>query len=300
MSSPTLLIMAAGMASRFGGGLKQIESVGPSGETIMDYSVFDAIRAGFGKLVFVIRRDIEAPFRQVVGSKFDRHIPVSYVFQELGDLPAGFTVPPGRQKPWGTGQAILSAADVIDEPFAAINADDFYGAESFRVLANHLRSATQDHAMVGFGLRNTLSDFGAVTRGVCEVGSNGLLQHVTEIAGIRRDGQGATFTDADGVAHRLTGDETVSMSMWGFLPSLFPALRSLWIEFLEQHGGEEKSELLIPTVVDSLVRAGHARCQVLTTTDSWFGVTYKDDKPMVVDRIRLLVERGTYPPALWA
>ncbi|HEY4983540.1 MAG TPA: sugar phosphate nucleotidyltransferase, partial [Verrucomicrobiae bacterium] len=228
MNKPTLLVLAAGMGSRYGG-LKQIDPVGPDRETIIDYSIYDALRAGFGKLVFVIRRDIEAPFKQIIGARFEKRMAVEYVFQELDKLPPGFSVPPGRTKPWGTTQAILMAADVIHEPFAAINADDFYGAASFRVLAEHLRSGSADYAMVGFILRNTLSEFGSVARGACRVGADGYLQGIAELTKIEKDGNGAKYTDAAGILHRLGGNETVSMNMWGFTPALFAQLREEFI-----------------------------------------------------------------------
>ena len=298
MTKPTLLVLAAGMGSRYGG-LKQIDPVGPAGETIIDYSIFDAMRAGFGKLVFVIRHDIEAAFREAIGARFEKRLPVEYVFQELNKLPEGFSVPPNRTKPWGTGQAILMAADVIREPFAAINADDFYGAASFRVLAQHLQSGSKDYAMVGFTLRNTLSEFGSVARGACQVGPDGYLQGVRELTKIERDGNGAKYTDAAGATHHLTGDEPVSMNMWGFTTGLFPHLREQLIEFLKHHGQEEKSEIYIPLVVNDLVSARKERCKVLRTSDAWFGVTYREDRPFVVEGIRKLIARGDYPEKLW-
>jgi UTP-glucose-1-phosphate uridylyltransferase len=298
MTKPTLLVLAAGMGSRYGG-LKQIDPVGPDGETIIDYSIFDAIRAGFGKLVFVIRHEIEAAFREAIGARFEKRLPVEYVFQELGELPPGFSFAPNRTKPWGTGQAILMAENVIREPFAAINADDFYGAASFRVLAEHLRSGSPDYAMVGFVLRNTLSEFGSVARGACEVGPDGYLVGVTELTKIEKDGAGAKYLDASGAVQRLSGDEPVSMNMWGFTPSLFPLLREQFIEFLKRHGQEEKSELYIPSVVNELVKARKERCKVLRTRDSWFGVTYREDRPFVVEGIRALIGRGDYPAKLW-
>jgi UTP-glucose-1-phosphate uridylyltransferase len=298
MSKPTLLVLAAGMGSRYGG-LKQIDPVGPAGETIIDYSIFDAIRAGFGKLVFVIRHDIEAAFREAIGARFEKRLPVEYVFQELDKLPPGFSVPPNRTKPWGTGQAILMAENVIREPFAAINADDFYGAASFRVLAQHLQSGSRDYAMVGFVLRNTLSEFGSVARGACRVGADGYLQGVTELTKIEKDGTGAKYTDASGVVQKLTGDEPVSMNMWGFTPTLFPHLREQLIQFLTKHGQEEKSELYIPTVVGELVGARKEKCKVLRSTDAWFGVTYREDRPFVVTGIQALIKHGDYPAKLW-
>lgn len=298
MTKPTLLVLAAGMGSRYGG-LKQIDPVGPGGETIIDYSIFDAIRAGFGKLVFVIRHDIESAFREAIGARFEKRLPVEYVFQELDRLPAGFSVPPNRKKPWGTGQAILMAADVIREPFAAINADDFYGGNSFRALAGHLSSGSPDYAMVGFVLRNTLSEFGSVARGACRVGPDGYLQGVTELTKIEKDGSGAKYTDTSGTLHHLSGDEPVSMNMWGFTPSLFPRLEQQLTEFLKRSGNDERAELYIPSVVNELVSAGKERCKVLRTTDSWLGVTYREDRPFVIEGIRALVARGDYPEKLW-
>jgi UTP-glucose-1-phosphate uridylyltransferase len=299
MTKPTLLVLAAGMGSRYGG-LKQIDPVGPCGETIIDYSIYDALRAGFGKLVFVIRRDIETPFKKIIGVRFEEKISVEYVFQELDNLPPGFSVPPNRTKPWGTGQAILAAAGMIREPFAAINADDFYGANSFRTLAEHLHSGGADYAMVGFILRNTLSEHGSVARGACRVGVDGFLQSVTEITKIEKDGDGAKYTDAKGVTHRLGGDETVSMNMWGFAPTLFGHLREQFAGFLKKHGGEEKSEFYIPAAVNKLITAKRERVKVLPTPDSWFGVTYREDRTRVIESIRNLIARGDYPKILWA
>jgi UTP-glucose-1-phosphate uridylyltransferase len=247
----------------------------------------------------VIRHDIESVFREVIGARFEKRLAVEYVFQELDKLPAGFSVPPNRKKPWGTGQAILMAAEVIREPFAAINADDFYGANSFRALAGHLCSGGSDYAMVGFVLRNTLSEFGSVARGECGVGPAGYLQSVTELTRIEKDGTGAKYTDAAGVTRRLSGDEPVSMNMWGFTPSLFGHLREQFARFLEEHGHEEKAELYIPSVVNQLVSEQRERCRVLRTADSWFGVTYREDRPLVVDGIRALIARGDYPQKLW-
>ena len=299
MSKPTLLVLAAGMGSRYGG-LKQIDPVGPSGETIIDYSIYDAMRAGFGKLVFVIRGDIEAPFREIIGARFANRIQVEYAFQELNKLPAGYTVPPGRTKPWGTTQAILMAENVINEPFAAINADDFYGADSFQVLADQLKSGNQDYSMVGFTLRNTLSDFGSVARGVCQVSPDGYLKSILELTKIEKDGNGGKYSDANGAAQKLSGDEPVSMNMWGFQPSIFAHLRREFTEFLAKDGQAEKSECYIPMTVGNLINAKHARCKVLRSSASWFGVTYREDKPRVVEDIRTLVAKGEYPAKLWA
>ena len=299
MSKPTLLVMAAGMGSRYGG-LKQIDPVGPNGETIIDYSIYDALRAGFGKLVFVIRQDIAAQFKEIIGARFEKRIAVDYVFQELDKLPSGFAVPNGRTKPWGTTHAILMAADAIREPFAAINADDFYGAQSFRLLAQHLSSGRPDYAMVGFILRNTLSEFGSVARGVCQVDQDDFLQTITELTMIERDGPRAKDTNASGVVTPLTGDEAVSMNMWGFTPELFPQLQKYFSTFLQKSGHELKSECYIPSAVNELLTARQARVKVLRTQDSWFGVTYREDRPRVVESIRQLIARGDYPETLWS
>jgi hypothetical protein len=297
MTKPTLLVLAAGMGSRYGG-LKQIDPVGPNGETIIDYSIYDALRAGFGKLVFVIRSDIAAQFKEIIGARFEKRMPVEYVFQELTHLPPGFTVPDGRTKPWGTTHAILMAADAIREPFAAINADDFYGAEGYRLLAQHLASGSPDYAMVGFILRSTLSDFGSVARGVCRVDGDNFLQTVEEMTRLERDGGGAKNHEP-GKIIRLTGDEAVSMNMWGFTPAVFPQLKTHFHGFLQKSGGEAKSESFIPSTVNDLVVARQARVKVLRTNDSWFGVTYREDRPRVVESIRQLIARGDYPERLW-
>ena len=296
---PTLLVLAAGMGSRYGG-LKQIDPVGPSGETIMDYSIFDALRAGFGKVVFIIRKDIEEAFRQTIGARFEKHVAVDYVFQELDKLPTGFTPPAGRTKPWGTTQAVMMAADAIREPFAVINADDFYGAASYRALAGHLQSGTPDYAMVGFILSKTLSDFGSVARGICQADPDGNLTGVLELTSIERDGAGAKNTDPAGKITALTGNELVSMNMWGFSPQVFPQLASEFEKFLKQSGTELKSESYLPTTVNALVAAGQARVKVLSSPDAWFGVTYREDRPTVVASIGKLIEQGLYPNNLWA
>ena len=295
---PTLLVLAAGIGSRYGG-LKQIDAVGPSGETIMDYAIYDALRAGFGKLVFVVRQDIERQFRKAVGARFEKRMPVQYVFQELDKLPPGFSVPNNRKKPWGTGHAILMGAGAIREPFGVANADDFYGATSFRLLAEHLRSDSRDYAMAGFVLRNTLSEFGSVARGVCRIAAGGYLESVTETTGIETAGADAQYTDGQGRTHHLDGDAIVSMNLWGFGPSLFEHLRRQFGEFLKARAGEEKAEFYIPTVVNALVDAGRERCRMLPTPDAWFGVTHREDRPRVVQGIRALVTRGDYPERLW-
>ena len=297
-TSPTLLVLAAGMGSRYGG-LKQIEPVGPSGEAIIDYSVYDAIRAGFGKLVFVIRKDIEQAFKEFVGSRFEKHIPVEYVYQELDKIPSGFTVPAGRTKPWGTTQAVLMTEGVIDEPFAMINADDFYGAESYRVLAEHLKSGSEDYAMVGFVLRNTLSDFGTVARGVCQVSDEGYLTGIVEMTAIARDGSQAKNTDGEGKVTQLTGNEPVSMNYWGFTPRIYGQLREHFTKFLKENGADLKKECYIPNTVNDIILAGQGKVKVLKSNDPWFGVTYREDHSHVVASVKQLVKEGKYPEKLW-
>lgn len=299
MATPTLVVLAAGMGSRYGG-LKQIDPVGPSGETIMDYSIFDALRAGFGKVVFIIRKDIEAPFHEVIGSRFEKRVPVEYAFQELDDLPAGFSVPEGRSKPWGTTHAVLSTRDIVHEPFAVINADDFYGQESYKKLAEHLTSGSADYGLVGFILRNTLSEFGSVARGVCDVDAGGYLRGVVEMTKVEPTADGAKNTDAEGKVTPLTGNENVSMNMWAFTPQVMEQLRGYFDGFLAEHGKELKSESYLPTAVNALVQAGQARVRVLTSPSAWFGVTYREDRPRVVDSIRKLIDAGDYPESLWA
>lgn len=295
---PTLLVLAAGMGSRYGG-LKQIDPMGPNGETIIDYSIFDALCAGFGKLVFVIRRGMEQEFKQIIGARFEKRIPVEYVFQELDEVPPGFGVPAVRQKPWGTGHAILMAADAIREPFGVVNADDFYGANSIQILAEFLQSGSPDYAMVAFILRNTLSGHGSVARGLCQPGADNYLESITEITGIEKDGDDAKYRDQEGMVRRLGGDGLVSMNLWGFTPGLFGHLRQLFAEFLRQRGREEKSEFYIPAAVNTLIKTRQARCQILQTPDSWLGVTYREDQPRVIAGLRRLIARGSYPEKLW-
>lgn len=298
MVNPTLLVLAAGMGSRYGG-LKQIDPVGSEGQTLMDYSIFDALRSGFRKVVFVIRTDIEHPFKQMIGSRFEKRVEVDYVYQELGKLLPGIPVPAGRTKPWGTTHAILMASHVIHEPFAVINADDFYGADSFCTLARHLKSPTEDYAMVGYILRNTLSDFGGVARGVCHVDEHHYLQDITELKNIERENGHARNTDATGEVTRLTGDEIVSMNMWGFTPRVFDQLYLHFRKFIQENGADLKAECYIPNTVSELLQAGEARVKVLQGGDSWFGVTYSEDRSHAVESIRRLTEAGYYPKRLW-
>ena len=298
MVTPTLLVLAAGMGSRYGG-LKQLEPVGPDDETIMDYSIFDARRAGFGKIVFVIRREIEEPFKRTIGARFEKRIAVEYVFQEVGKLLPGFSVPEGRTKPWGTTHAILMAANTIHEPFGVINADDFYGANSYRVLAQHLKTGSSDYAMVGFVLRNTLSEFGTVARGVCHADEDGYLNDITELKSIEREGPRITNIDSEGQETLLNGGEIVSMNMWGFTPSVFGQLYEHFQRFLNRYQDDAKAECYLPSTVNALIQEGQARVKVLRSGDAWFGVTYREDHPRVVQSITRLVEGGTYPRKLW-
>jgi dTDP-glucose pyrophosphorylase len=299
MTPPTLLVLAAGMGSRYGG-LKQIDPVGPCGEVIIDYSIYDALRAGFGKLVFVIRKEFEQQFREIVGARFEKRVAVEYVYQELDVLPPGYSLPAGRTKPWGTAHAIWTAAAAIDEPFAVINADDFYGAKGFGELARYLESGATDYAMVGYILRNTLSDFGSVSRGVCTVGVDGFLQDVVELTKIERDGTHARNTDAQGVVTELTADEVVSMNLWGFTPRIFGQLQNFFERFLDNKDLDARAECYIPSAVNELVAAGRERVKVLRTSDSWFGITHREDHPRVVESIGRLIKDGTYPERLWS
>jgi len=306
MTSPTLLILAAGMGNRYGG-LKQIEPVGPNGETILDYSIYDALRAGFNKAVFVIRKEIEQPFREIIGARFEKQIAVEYVFQELDNLPPAFFLPPGRTKPWGTVHAVLMAANAITAPFAVINADDYYGATGFRSLAAHLQSGASDYAMIGFVLRNTLSEFGPVSRGVCSVTSEGFLQGVVELTKIERNREsernpeGKIFSTGDsGRTIELSGNELVSMNMWGFTPAVFQQLRERFQHFLESSGNDLQAECYLPSAINDLVVDRRARIKVLPSQDSWFGVTYREDLPRVIKDISNLINDGSYPRRLWA
>lgn len=298
---PTLLIMAAGMGSRYGG-LKQLDGVGPAGETIMDYSVFDAERAGFGKVVFVIRHDFEREFREKVLSKYEGRIPVDVVFQSVDALPEGFSVPEGREKPWGTGHAALMAREVIHEPFAVINADDFYGRDAFVTLADFLSKADKagQFCMVGYRVGNTLSESGSVSRGVCEKDADGFLTSVTERTDIRRqEGCGIIFRDENDEYHVLDEDTPVSMNMWGFTPDYFELSGRLFEDFLRQRGDELKSEFYIPYVVNEAIHSGKAGVKVLSTAANWFGVTYAADRQYVADSLAALTKAGEYPERLW-
>ena len=293
MKNITLLVMAAGMGSRYGG-LKQLDAVGPGGETIIDYSVYDAIRAGFNKVVFIIRKDFEQEFTSQITDKYAGKIQVEFAFQDLHDLPDGFTCPEGREKPWGTGHAILTAADLIHEPFVAINGDDFYGLESFEVVAKYYQSGRSTFSMVAFQLDKTLSEFGGVTRGLCTV-KDGLLDTVIETGELRQSDHGIS-SDRD---IELDGNEPVSMNVWGFTPDLFDYLQSMFVDFLEKEGNEMKSEYLIPFVVNGLIRSGQEKVHVLRSNAAWFGITYKKDRTFVLREIQKLIQTGVYPEKLF-
>lgn len=299
--NPTLVVLAAGMGSRYGG-LKQIDPIGPAGEVVLDYSVFDAIRAGFDKVVFIIRRDIEADFKAAVGSHFAGRIQVEYVFQELSQLPGGFSIPTGRTKPWGTTHATLAAATVVNEPFAVINADDFYGRRTFDVLARWLETKGASrglYSLVGFTLANTLSEHGGVSRGVCEVDAMGHLADIEECHEIQRKGTGVEIRRAAGFVPG-TGRELVSMNFWGFTPDVFHHLQTAFSAFLTSMPDPLKAECLLPTTIGGLIRRSQATVDVLSSPEKWFGVTYPADKPSVTASVRALIDRGDYPPALWA
>lgn len=291
----SLVVLAAGIGSRYGG-LKQMDPVGPDGEFLLDYAVYDARRAGFSRVVFVIRRDIEAPFRAAMGSRIERQIETSYVFQSLDALPAGHTPPSGRTKPWGTGQAVLCCAKTISEPFAVINADDYYGRRSYAALASFLAETAEDsnrHAMVAFQLAQTVSEHGSVSRGICEVES-GNLRRIVETSGIeRKEGRFVSQTQT------LSGSEPVSMNCWGFKPSLFQSLETAFESFLRESGNDLKAEFYLPAVVDGMIRTRQTRVDVLPTPDAWFGVTNPQDRSTVVSRIAELTKNGIYPAPLW-
>jgi hypothetical protein len=298
---PTLFVLAAGMGSRYGG-LKQLDGLGPNGETIMDYSIYDAIKAGFGKIVFVIRKSFEADFKEVVVNKFKNLIDVEVVFQDITSVPQGCTYIAEREKPWGTNHAVLMGKDVIKEPFAVINADDFYGQESFAVLADFLRSVTgkqNEYCMVGYHVGNTLSESGSVSRGVCEVDENGNLTTVVERTHIEEKSGAIIYLDEKGEEVTIPANTPVSMNMWGFTPDYFDYSEAYFIEFLAENGQKLKSEFYIPLAVNNLIVAGKATCKVLDTTAKWFGVTYAEDRPQVVLKINELIRKGVYPKQLF-
>jgi UTP-glucose-1-phosphate uridylyltransferase len=292
-----LVVLAAGMGSRFGG-IKQVQPVGPNGELIIEYSAFDALRAGFGRLVLVIRKDIEADFRETIGRRLEKRMDVRYVYQERDALPAGFKAPADRTKPWGTAHATLCAQPEVRGPFAVINADDFYGASAYRTLADHFK-VSADNAMVGYPLSQTLSEHGTVSRGLCVTDSAGRLQSITEITKIEKTGHGARYTDAAGQAHQLTGNETVSMNFWGFTPAIFPQLEVQFHAFLKTRGQDPKAEIYLPTCLSELNESGLASIILHRSSDAWFGLTYREDLAAAQVAIKSLVAAGRYPAPLW-
>lgn len=305
MAEPQLVVMAAGIGSRYGG-LKQIDPVGPSGEIVLDYAIYDAIRAGFKKVVFIIRKEIEEAFREKLGNTIEKRIETAYVFQELDNLPVDFAggIPEGRTKPWGTAHAVLCAKDAVTAPCAVINADDFYGPDSFRTLSEYLRKAEDkdslcDFSMVGFVLNNTLTEHGHVARGICSPTPDGFLENVVERTNIQRFGQAVRFTEDGENWTDIDAGSIVSMNFWGLTPSVFAELETRFTRFLEANGENLKAEFFIPTVINNMIQEGLARVKILPTTDSWFGVTYPQDKPKLKQEIRNKVAAGEYPEKLW-
>ena len=304
--STTLVIMAAGIGSRFGGGIKQLEPVGPNGEIIMDYSIYDALEAGFNKIVFIIRKDLDKDFREIIGNRIEKICDVEYVYQELESLPQGFKRPKDRVKPWGTGQAVLMCKDIVKDPFVVINADDYYGKEAFVKVHEFLVSDQaedteyiQDYSTAGFILRNTLSDNGGVTRGICRIDEQNHLLHVVETHNIIKTTTGAA-TDVGGELHELDMNSYVSMNMWGLTPRFFDELENGFVKFLNNmQEGDIKSEYLLPTIIDGMLKENKARVTLLETNDRWFGVTYKEDKDSVVESFKELIADGVYKEKLF-
>jgi NDP-sugar pyrophosphorylase family protein len=297
---PTLLVLAAGMGTRYGGN-KQLDEVGPSGETIIDYSIYDAIRAGFGKIVFVIRRDIEEQVKERFVEKLHDKIEIDYVFQEITNIPGGVMVSPERQKPWGTSHAILVTKQKINEPFGVINADDYYGVDSFNILRDFLINDKDSnrYCIVGYKLGNTLSEHGHVNRGVCQAGSDGFLKKIVETRQIEKTRDGAVAPGPDGKPLHFTGNEIVSMNLWGFKPSCYDFLGKEFRNFINEKGMDLKSELDIPTSVDKFVKSGEIKIKILMTNERWFGVTYREDKPFVVESLKKMIRKGIYPARIY-
>jgi hypothetical protein len=300
MMKPTLLVLAAGMGTRYGGN-KQLDTVGPAGETIIDYSIYDAVRAGFGKIVFVIRRDIEDQVKERFVSRLKGRIEVDYVFQEITNLPEGVKVSPERQKPWGTSHAILVTEKTIHEPFGVINADDYYGVESFKILRDFLVNDTDpnSYCIVGYKMKNTLSDHGHVNRGVCRVGTDGLLRNIVETRQIEKTSFGAQAPMENGEMEKFTGEEVVSMNLWGFKPSCYKFLGEEFRNFINEKGMDLKSELDIPTSIDKFVKSRQVSIKILMSNERWFGVTYREDKPYVVESINSMISKGIYPDKIY-
>ena len=296
---PTLIILAAGMGSRYGG-LKQMDEVGPNGEAIIDYSLYDAIRAGFGKVVFVIRTDFAEAFKQRFDPRLKGRISVGYVYQSLDKLPAGFTLPAGREKPWGTAHALLMADGAATEPMAVINADDFYGEKAYRAMSQFLTTSDDpsEYAMVGYNVENTLSDHGTVSRGVCETDAKGYLTTVIERTKIKEEPDGIYFYENE-TRHKLDPKSPVSMNFWGLKPNVFPFLNEGFEQFLNDHGHEQKSEYYIPLLINDNIVNGNIRTKVIECDSPWFGVTYIEDKPIVKEKIARLIAEGVYPEKLW-
>lgn len=301
MVKPVLVILAAGMGSRYGG-LKQIDTVGSNGESIIDFSIYDAIQAGFQKVVLIIRKEHEEAFRTNLTNKIEKFIEVEFAYQDLADLPTGFNVPEGREKPWGTTQALLACRDILKEPFAIINADDFYGRDAYRVIYEFLKNDVKDshYGMVGYLCKNTLTDFGSVTRGVCEE-KDGYLKNITEIAKIKKEGEEVSYED-HGEWKPLDPNCLVSMNFWGFTPMIFKQLKGVFKNFLETKVDENplKSEHVIPSAIGELVKENVCDIKLLSSHDKWFGVTYREDKPLVVENIQKMKDAGLYPEDLWA
>jgi len=306
MQETTLVIMAAGIGSRFGKGIKQLAKVGPSGELIMDYSIHDALEAGFNRIVFIIRKDIEDEFYETIGRKVETKAPVNYIFQEMDDLPGGFSVPEGRKKPWGTGQAILCCDGIVNTPFVVINADDYYGKEPYKKLHDQIIKKSRSKkeiariCMAGFYLGNTLSENGGVTRGICTTDKKGLLKKITETKNIMKDGNGAMIENEMGTI-KMPGDVLVSMNMWGFQADFIPLLRQGFIDFLSNKKTDLiNDEYLLPIFIDQLLQEKRAEVKVIDTSERWFGVTYAEDSETVTEEFRKLAEQGVYAGDLYA
>ena len=304
--NPTLVVLAAGIGSRYGG-IKQLDQVGPGNEILVDYAVYDAVQAGFRKVVFIVNPEIYEQFRAEIAGKYEGYIQVDYALQRLTDLPDGFTVPPERKKPWGTAHALWSARHKVDGPFVVVNADDFYGRSSYERLAQAFRlireraasTSVDEYCMCGFHVKNTLSEHGSVSRGICTLTDDGYLADIREITAIEKCGEAGKYVDGNGQTAYLDGNAIASMNMWGFTPSIFDHLRKHFEEFLRERGQEEKSEFLIPDVVRALIREGRAQVSVFISDDQWFGVTYKEDRPRVEEQLKELAAGGVYPSPLF-